>query len=61
MSKPLRGKNARRIPGWRGTCPQCGHKRVRILWNATGPGGVVKVCKRCNSNNSKRGVAYSLG
>ena len=61
MSKPLRGKNARRIEGWRGRCPQCGRKRVRILWNATIDGKIVKVCKKCNACNSKRGVSYSMG
>jgi hypothetical protein len=47
MPKLKRGKNAKKIPNWRGTCPLCGRKRVRILWTAIIDGKAITVCKRC--------------
>jgi len=49
MPKPLRGKNAKRIPNWRGTCPLCGRTRVKVLWNVIQNGAAVKTCKRCSA------------
>ena len=32
MSKQRRGKYIKTIPNWRGTCPICGRKRVKLVW-----------------------------
>ena len=48
MSKPNRGSNARKINGWRGTCPVCKRKAVKILWTKLNEKGEqIKVCKKC--------------
>lgn len=47
MPKPRRGSNARKIPDWRGTCPKCGRKRVKVLWTALVDGHPLRVCKHC--------------
>lgn len=49
MPKPKRGSNAKKIPNWRGTCPVCGRKRVRILYTAVNNGQPINVCKRCGT------------
>ena len=55
MAKPNRGKTIKRIAGWRGTCPVCNRKRVRILWPYTIGEQKVKICKKCNSSVNKAG------
>lgn len=47
MSKPRRGNNAKKIKNWRGTCPTCERKRVKVLWPSTINGKQVMVCKKC--------------
>ena len=33
MSKQKRGKYIKTLPNWRGTCPICGRKRVKLVWS----------------------------
>lgn len=47
MSKTKRGKNVKKIPGWRGTCPACKRTRVKLLWIGDKEAEGSKVCKRC--------------
>jgi len=49
MPKPKRGKLARTIKGWRGTCPGCNRTGVKLLWEKTEGDKPVKVCKQCGS------------
>lgn len=49
MPKPRRGSNAKKIPNWRGTCPNCSRTRVKVLWNMMLNGQVTKVCKHCGT------------
>ena len=53
MAKPFRGRNAKKIPAWRGTCPKYGRTRVRVLWVTLVQGQESKVCKRCISRIRK--------
>jgi len=47
MPKPKRGKNAKVIKNWRGTCPLCKRTGVKVLWEKTDDDQKLKVCKRC--------------
>jgi hypothetical protein len=47
MPKLKRGSNAKKIPHWRGTCPKCKRKRVKVLWTNIIEGVATGVCKRC--------------
>jgi hypothetical protein len=47
MPKPKRGKTVRTMKNWRGDCPVCGKKRVKILWEKTVGDGKKMVCKAC--------------
>jgi len=48
MAKPKRGKIAKSTADWRGTCPACNRKRVKLLWVKTDDEGKqLKVCKIC--------------
>ena len=47
MPKPKRGKLARAIKNWRGTCPACNRTGVKLLWEKPGDDKPVKVCKQC--------------
>ena len=49
MSKPRRGSNAKKILNWRGTCPICNRKSVKILWTAVQNERSIKVCKHCGN------------
>lgn len=50
MSKPKRGKNARVVPNWRGTCPTCKRTGVKLLWTKIMEDkGQQSVCKRCGT------------
>ena len=47
MPKPRRGKFAKAVKGWRGTCQLCSRTRVKILWEKTESDKTLKICKRC--------------
>ena len=47
MSKAKRGKNVKKIPGWRGTCPVCKRSRVKLLWTGKKEAAGNSVCKKC--------------
>jgi len=49
MPKPKRGKLARTIKGWRGTCPSCSRTGVKLLWEKPGEDKPIKVCKQCEA------------
>jgi transcription elongation factor Elf1 len=49
MPKPKRGKFAKLIKDWRGTCPLCNRTGVKILWDKTEDGKNTKVCKQCGA------------
>lgn len=52
MSKQRRGKYIKTIPGWRGTCPLCGRKRVKLVWIKKGENGKnLNICKLCSIKN----------
>jgi hypothetical protein len=42
-----RGKLARAIKGWRGSCPACSRTGVKLLWEKTEGEKTLKVCKQC--------------
>ena len=49
MSKQKRGKYIKTLPNWRGTCPICGRKRVKLVWRKTDENGnTINVCKKCS-------------
>lgn len=49
MSKQRRGKYIKTIAGWRGTCPICGRKRVKLVWQRKDSEGKnINVCKLCS-------------
>ena len=55
MTKTERGKNIKKIPNWRGTCPICGRKRVKLAWSAKdSAGNKVNVCKLCFSKSTDK-------
>lgn len=48
MPKKHRGKNIKNI-GWRGVCPLCKRRRVKLLWKVQNEeGNFVNICKMCN-------------
>jgi hypothetical protein len=47
MAKAKRGKNVKKIPGWRGQCPVCKRIRVKLLWTGTKDAVSINVCKKC--------------
>jgi transcription elongation factor Elf1 len=47
MAKTKRGKNLKKIEGWRGTCPVCGRTRVKLLWTKVTEDATEKCCKLC--------------
>lgn len=50
MSKQYRGKAIRRHAGWRGTCPLCHRRRVKLVWTKVIEGGQkIQVCKICGN------------
>ena len=49
MPKPKRGKLARTIKAWRGTCPSCNRTGVKLLWEKSGEDKPIKVCKQCEA------------
>ena len=51
MPKPKRGKLARTIKEWRGTCPACNRTGVKLLWEKTEGDKPIKVCKQCGSSS----------
>ena len=48
MAKPKRGKGLKSTKEWRGTCPVCAKKRVKLLWEKSVDEQKLKVCKRCS-------------
>lgn len=53
MVKPRRGSNAKKNDNWRGTCPICLRKRVKVLWNVMHEGKTILVCKKCGSGKNR--------
>ncbi|MEG0306759.1 MAG: hypothetical protein RR636_02365 [Clostridium sp.] len=50
MGKQKRGKVIKSIVGWRGTCPLCGRKRVRLVWSKKDVAGkTINICKICSN------------
>ncbi|MDR1665161.1 MAG: hypothetical protein LBR83_09635 [Clostridiales bacterium] len=49
MPKPKRGKLAKTVSGWRGTCPVCHRTGVKVLWEKTVDDKKLKVCKNCGA------------
>jgi len=50
MGKQKRGKVIKKIIGWRGTCPLCGRKRVRLVWSKKdADGNTINICKLCSN------------
>lgn len=49
MPKPKRGKIAKTIKGWRGTCPVCHRTGVKVLWEKNDGENKLKVCKQCGA------------
>ncbi len=50
MSKPKRGKHAKAVPGWRGTCPACNRTGLKLLWTKIMENNNQQsVCKRCGN------------
>ncbi len=48
MSKQKRGKYIKTLSLWRGTCPICNRKRVKLVWSKrNSEGKTINVCKRC--------------
>ena len=49
MSKQKRGKYIKTLQNWRGTCPICGRKRVKLVWTKKDENGkTINVCKHCS-------------
>ena len=49
MSKQKRGKYIKTLPNWRGTCPICGRKRVKLVRNKKDENcNTIKVSKKCS-------------
>lgn len=49
MAKTHRGKNIRK-ESWRGTCPSCERKAVKLLWSKVDEEkGTLNVCKICGT------------
>ena len=51
MPKPKRGKLAKVVKDWRGTCPVCNRTGVKLLWEKTDGESKLKVCKICGSGS----------
>lgn len=52
MAKQRRGKYIKMTPGWRGTCPLCGRKRVKLVWTGKdATGNKINICKLCSIKN----------
>ena len=49
MPKPKRGKLARTIKAWRGTCVSCSRTGVKLLWEKSIEDKPTKVCKQCGA------------
>lgn len=49
MGKSKRGHLIKKIENWRGTCPLCNRKAVKLLWEK----GDLKVCKICGNKHQE--------
>ena len=49
MAKNKRGKNIKKTENWRGTCPSCNRKRVKLLWKKVEGETTLNVCKKCGN------------
>ena len=50
MGKQRRGRIIKKTAGWRGTCPNCGRPRVKLVWSKKNEDGkVMNICKLCFS------------
>ena len=48
MSKQKRGKYIKTLPNWRGTCPICKRKAVKLVWQKKDSEcKTINVCKLC--------------
>lgn len=53
LAKQKRGKAIKIIEGWRGTCPLCGRKRVKLIWtDKDADGKKINICKLCASKKN---------
>ena len=51
MPKPKRGKQAKIVKDWRGTCPACNRTGVKLLWEKSEGSNKLKVCKMCGASS----------
>lgn len=49
MAKQNRGRVIKKQVGWRGTCPLCNRRRVKLVWTKVVEGKKIKVCKICGN------------
>jgi rRNA maturation endonuclease Nob1 len=50
MGKAKRGRNIKKMAGWRGNCPACSRTGVKLLWEKSGgDNSKLKVCKICGN------------
>ena len=49
MAKQNRGRVIKKQVGWRGTCPVCNRRRVKLVWTKVVEGKKIKVCKICGN------------
>lgn len=49
MAKNKRGRNIKKTPNWRGTCPICKRTGVKLLWNKVTGNVTINVCKLCGN------------
>ena len=55
MSKQKRGKYIKTLPNWRGTCPICKRKAVKLVWQKKdSEGKTINVCKLCFNKDIKK-------
>ena len=47
MAKSKRGKAIKGEANWRGTCPRCHKKRVKLVWIEGKKDEARHICKRC--------------
>lgn len=54
MAKQRRGKYLKAVtPNWRGTCPICGRKRVKLAWQGKDKDdNKINICKLCYAKNN---------
>lgn len=53
MAKQKRGKVLKSQKNWRGTCPICNRKRVKLAWLESSAKGAKNICKACHARINK--------